>query len=116
APPQRPVNPHGSALPSAISTYISMGAVPPQTFAYDLGGNRTYTAERGAIARASIADADNRYTAVGGANWKHDADGQLLGDGEHAFRYDAEGALVEEFSDPNAGPGSAGVALLRDAY
>lgn len=93
----------GALFPSATG--------PAGVFEYDAAGNRLSTQETGTAPFASVADAADRYSTVAGAAWQWDPEGRLLSDGTNAYRYSADGALVEEIQ-PTA---ATATALVRDA-
>lgn len=111
APPARPVAPAASSAQSSSDALLIGGPALAPVYEFDLEGNRTQTAEPGGPAFTSSVDADNRYATVGSASWTHDDEGNLRSDGNITFTYDAQGALVEEFTSP----GVRSVGLIRDA-
>ena len=62
-------------------------------YVYDAAGNRDYTVLNG-VRTEYTADNANAYTDVGGVAQQHDADGNLIFDGEITYTYDALGRLV----------------------
>ena len=67
--------------------------VSSHTYAYDLIGNRTSSADNG-VTRSYTANNLNQYTEVDSVEFEYDADGNLLSDGQFTYEYDAQNQLI----------------------
>lgn len=72
----------------------------PGTWTYDLVGNRLSELLPAAPAVNYAVNALDQYTAVGATPFGYDANGNVIDDGKHAYRYDSLNRLVE-IEDPN---------------
>jgi RHS repeat-associated protein len=75
-----------SSNPAAISNQS-------RQYVYDAAGNRISTLVNG-VATSYSSNGLNQYTAVGGAGYSYDADGNLLSDGVRSYVYNSENRMI----------------------
>jgi RHS repeat-associated protein len=75
-----------SSDPAAISNQS-------RQYVYDAAGNRISTLVNG-VATSYSSNGLNQYTAVGGAGYSYDADGNLLSDGVRSYQYNSENRMI----------------------
>lgn len=78
-------------------TAVDYGSGRMETFAYDAAGNRQRSTDSSAATVEQIdyvTNALNQYTRVGAGTFTYDGNGNLAGDGQQRYRYDAQNRLV----------------------
>jgi RHS repeat-associated protein len=60
---------------------------------YDANGNRLYQSDAGTGTAYTLDSSSNRLLAVDATDYRYDANGNLIHDGEHSYRYNARNRL-----------------------
>ena len=84
-----------SQLVGADFTSSNLASIGNQSrqYVYDAAGNRISTLVNG-VATSYSSNSLNQYTAVGGAGYSYDADGNLLSDGVRSYMYNSENRMI----------------------
>ena len=84
-----------SQLVGADFTSSNLASIGNQSrqYVYDAAGNRISTLVNG-VATSYSSNSLNQYTAVGGAGYSYDADGNLLSDGVCSYMYNSENRMI----------------------